>query len=70
MATYDYSDKVVIVKQEGGSVGVLYPAPECPLSLEQIIGKDVPAGTPYQVVNVADVPADHTYFNAWTYEEN
>ena len=70
MATYEYSDKVVIIKQANGSVAVLTPAPECPLSLEQIIGKDVPAGTPYQVVNVSEVPADQTYFNAWTYEEN
>ena len=70
MATYDYSDKLVIFPNDDGGVCVLTPAPECPLSLEQIIGKDVPAGKPHQVLNVSEVPADHTYFNAWTYEEN
>lgn len=69
MATYDFSDKVVIVKQDDGSVGILYPVHDCGLSLEQIITKDIPAGTPHQIVNGTEVPSDHTYFNAWTYVE-
>jgi len=70
MATYDYSDKVVIVQNNEGGVGLLYPAPECTLTLEQIIDKDIPQGVKYQVADAADIPSDHTYFNSWIYLEN
>ena len=70
MATYDYSDKLVIFPNDDGGVCLLTPAPDCPLTLEQIIGKDVPAGKPYEILHVSEVPSDHTYFDAWTYEEN
>lgn len=65
MATYNYSDKVVIIKKADGGVGILYPAPDCPLSLEQIIDKDVPKGVPYKIMNASDIPSDQTYFDAW-----
>ena len=70
MATYNYANKRVIYPNDDGGICLLIPAPDCPLSLEQIIGKDVPAGKPYQILNVSEVPSDQTYFDAWTYEEN
>ena len=56
MATYDYSDKRVIYPNDTGNVCLLTPAPDCPLTLEQIIGKDVPAGKPYEILHVSEVP--------------
>jgi len=69
MATNDYFDKRIIYPNDKGGVSIVVPAPDCELSLEQIAGKDVPAGKPYQVLNVSEIPDDRTYRNAWTYEE-
>lgn len=38
----------------------------CGLTVEQIAAKDVPAGTPYLIVDATDIPADRTYRAAWT----
>ena len=51
MATYDYANKRIIYPNDEGGVSILIPAPDCELSLEQIAGKDVPAGKPYQIVD-------------------
>jgi hypothetical protein len=67
MATYDYANKRIIYPNDEGGVSIVVPAPDCELSLEQIAGKDVPAGKPYQIVDVSEVPDDRTYRNAWTF---
>ena len=60
-------DKRVIFPNDEGGVSILVPSPECP-SIDRLI-QDVPAGKPYQVVNVSDIPDDRSYRNAWTYVE-
>lgn len=60
-------DKRIIYPNEEGGVSIIVPSPECP-SIARLI-QDVPAGKPYQVLNVSEVPDDRTYRNAWTYEE-
>ena len=35
--------------------------------IEWIAVKDVPAGKPYQIVDVADIPSDRTFRDAWEY---
>ena len=35
------------------------------LTIEQIAEKDVPAGVPYKIIDVADIPADRTLRNTW-----
>jgi hypothetical protein len=67
MATYDYANKRIIYPNDQGGVSIVVPAPDCELSLEQIAGKDVPAGKPYQIVDVSEIPDDRTYRNAWTF---
>jgi hypothetical protein len=67
MATYDYANKRIIFPNDEGGVSIVVPAPDCELSLEQIAGKDVPAGKPYQIVDVSEIPDDRTYRNAWTF---
>lgn len=69
MAEYSYSNKVVIFPNDDDGVSILVPAPDCGLSLEQIIGKDVPSNKPRQVLEITELPNDGTYRDAWTYEE-
>jgi len=61
--------QVIIYKTDEGGVSIIVPAPECGLTIEQIAAKDVPAGKPYQIVDVADIPTDRTFRNAWEYAE-
>ena len=60
-------DKRIIYPNDEGGVSILIPAPDCELSLEQIAGKDVPAGKPYQIVDASEIPEDRSYRNAWTF---
>lgn len=62
-------NKRIIYPTDGGGVAVIVPAPECELSIEQIAAKDVPAGKPYKIINVSDVPSDRTFRGAWEYQE-
>ena len=58
--------RIIYPTPEGG-VAIIVPAPDCGLTIEEIAAKDVPAGTPYKVVDAADIPADRTFRNAWEY---
>ena len=55
----------IIYQNENGGVSVVIPAPECPLTLEQIAAKDVPTGVPYWFVDASDIPTDRTERDAW-----
>lgn len=59
-------DTVVAYEKEDGGVALLYPAPDCGLTLDQIIAKDIPQGTRYKRLLRSDIPSDRTYRNAWT----
>lgn len=61
-------DKRIIYSTPEGGVAIIVPAPDCGLTIEQIAAKDVPAGVEYQIVDVADIPTDRTFRNAWTLE--
>jgi hypothetical protein len=56
----------IIYPTDDGGVAVIVPA-ECGLSIEAIAAKDVPAGKPFKIVDVSDIPEDHTFRNAWEY---
>lgn len=60
-------DKRIIYPTDDGGVAVIVPAPNCGLTIEQIAAKDVPTGVAYQIVDVADIPSDRTFRNAWEY---
>jgi len=62
-------DKRIIYPTDEGGVSVIIPAAECGLSIEEIAAKDVPAGKPFKIVDVADIPSDRTFRGAWVYEE-
>ena len=57
----------IIYPTDDGGVAVIVPAPECGLTIEQIAAKDVPAGKPFKIVDVADIPTDRTFRDAWEY---
>jgi hypothetical protein len=61
-------NKRIIYPNNDGGVVVLIPAPECGLTIEEIAAKDVPAGKPYKIVDVSDIPSDRTFRNAWEYQ--
>ena len=64
------SDKRIIFSNDNGGVSVIVPSDNCGLSVEAIARKDVPSGKAYQIVDVADVPSDRSFRNAWTYTES
>lgn len=59
----------IIFSNDDGGVSIIVPAPECGLTIEEIAAKDVPAGKPYKIVDVADIPTDRTFRNAWEFSE-
>ncbi len=58
----------IIYPTDDGGVAVIIPA-DCGLTIEEIAAKDVPAGKPYKIVSVDDIPTDRTFRNAWEYTE-
>jgi len=58
-----------IIYPTDNGVAIIIPAPECGLTIEEIAAKDVPAGTPYKIVDVSDIPEDRTFRNAWEWVE-
>jgi len=73
----------ILYPTDDGGVAVIIPAAECGLTIEEIAAKDVPpivvygpeqtvvssSPRPYKIVNIADVPSDRTFRNAWEYAE-
>tara|TARA_A100001201_G_scaffold116045_1_gene99692 strand:- start:41 stop:244 length:204 start_codon:yes stop_codon:yes gene_type:complete len=64
------SNKRIIYPNDEGGVSIIVPSDRCGLTAEEIAAKDVPAGKTYQIVDVADVPSDRSFRNAWTYVED
>ena len=58
-------NKRIIYPSDDG-VAVIVPA-DCGLTIEEIAAKDVPAGVSYKIVDVADIPEDRTFRNAWEF---
>ena len=63
------SDKRIIYTQDDGTVAIIIPADNCPLTVEQIRDKDVPTGKTSYIVDKSVVPTDRSFRNAWTYTE-
>jgi hypothetical protein len=54
--------KIIYQNNEGG-ISIIHPTGE--LSIEEVAAKDVPAGTPYEIVEDDAIPSDRTFRNAW-----
>ena len=65
------NQRIIYPNDEGG-VSVIVPSPNClkEHTIEEIAAKDVPAGKPYKIVSVDDIPSDRTFRNAWEVDVN
>lgn len=61
-------NQLIIYPTADGGVAVIVPTDECGLTIEAIAAKDVPQGVPFKIVDVADIPSDRTFRNAWEYQ--
>jgi len=59
----------IIYPTDTGGVAVVVPAPSTELSIDEIAARVVPEGKPYKIVDVADIPSDRTFRDAWEYAE-
>jgi hypothetical protein len=59
----------IIYPTDDGGVAIIVPAAECGLTIGEIAAKDVPAGKPFKIVDVFDIPTDRTFRDAWEYAE-
>jgi len=59
----------IIYPNDDGGVSIIIPSPEAleTMTIEEIAAKDVPAGKPFKIVDVSDIPSDRTFRNAWEY---
>jgi hypothetical protein len=59
------NQRIIYPTDEG--VAIIIPTPECLLehTILEIADKDVPAGKPYKIVDVTDIPTDRTFRSAW-----
>jgi hypothetical protein len=64
------NQRIIYPTDEGG-VAIIIPASEAldTMTIEEIAAKDVPAGKPFKIVDVTDIPSDRTFRNAWEYQE-
>ena len=64
-------NKRIIYKTIDGGVAIIVPTQEYleTHTIEQLALKDVPANTPYKIVDVSEIPSDRTFRNAWEYIE-
>ncbi len=58
-----------IIYNNNGCVAVIFPAPNCGLTVEQIALKDVPFGKPFKIMNIEDLPQDGSPQEAWIVDE-
>ena len=53
----------ILFQNSDGGLSVIHPTGELPI--EDVCQKDVPAGTPYLVVEDNVIPSDRSFRNAW-----
>jgi len=62
-------NKRIIYPNTEDGVSILIPSPNWKGTIEELAIKDVPAGLPYKIVDVSEIPSDRTFRNAWEYQE-
>lgn len=60
----------IIYPNDDGGVSIIIPTLEYleEHTIEELAAKDVPEGKSYKIVDVADIPTDRTFRNAWEYQ--
>ena len=61
----------IIYRTDEGGVAVIIPTQEAldAHGIMAIATKDVPAGKPFKIVDVSDIPTDRSERDAWTVDE-
>ena len=64
-------NKRIIYKTIDDKVAILVPTAEYlkTHTIEELALKDIPANTPYKIIDVSEIPSDRTFRNAWEYVE-
>jgi hypothetical protein len=57
-------NKRIIYPTDDGGVAVIIPAESVEAAM-----KDIPAGKPFKIVDVSDIPEDRTFRAAWEWTE-
>jgi|DEB19_MinimDraft_3_1074340.scaffolds.fasta_scaffold116263_3 hypothetical protein len=60
--------KRVLYPNDNGGISILIPSENCGLTILQMAQKDVPAGVPYKIVDMSEIPTDRTFRDAWEYD--
>ena len=57
----------IIYPNDDGGVSIIVPTESAlaTMTIEDIALKDVPAGKPFKIVAIEDIPSDRTFRNAW-----
>jgi hypothetical protein len=61
--------KRIIYPKDDGGVAIVIPTHEAleTMTIEEIAAKSVPSGKEFKIVDVADIPTDRTFRDAWEY---
>lgn len=63
--------KAIIYRQDSGVAAIIIPAPEAlrTYGIDLIAKKDTPAGKPYKIIDVGEIPADRSARDAWIVDD-
>lgn len=53
----------IIYPLENGGIAIIHPTGELPF--EEVCRKDVPANTPYIIIDESNIPTDRMFRSAW-----
>jgi hypothetical protein len=56
-------EKRIVYSNLDNTMAIVVPSSEIPV--EEIARKDIPAGTPYWIVDLSEIPTDREFRNAW-----
>ena len=68
MANSDY--RIIYYKEGHTTVTIGIPMDNTELTVEEMAKKNVPTGQKYKIVDVADIPSDSSFRDAWQVDES
>tara|TARA_R100001086_G_scaffold145313_1_gene76718 strand:- start:123 stop:353 length:231 start_codon:yes stop_codon:yes gene_type:complete len=68
MANSDY--RIIYYKEGYSTVTIGIPMDNTELTVEEMAKKNVPTGQKYKIVDVADIPSDRSFRDAWQVDES
>lgn len=64
--------KKIFYRNREGLLSIITPTEKAlsEMTIEEIAGKDVPAGLSYQIADIGDMPKDRMFRDAWIYSDS